>query len=58
MKENDKMIYAIAISSAVAGGILDYQKQTKPPETPPVVQTVEQPKAPELKEQNKDNNNK
>jgi len=55
MKENDKMIIAMAISGAVAGGILDYQNQTKaPPEPTPVVETVkveEQPKAPELKTQ-------
>jgi len=61
MKENDKMIYAIAISSAVASGILNYKEQTKVPDTPPVVQTApqqEQPKQPELKSQDKDERNK
>jgi hypothetical protein len=43
MKDNDKMIYAIAISSAVASGILNYKEQTKPPEPPPVVKPAEQP---------------
>tara|TARA_R110000868_G_scaffold144729_1_gene364054 strand:+ start:194 stop:379 length:186 start_codon:yes stop_codon:yes gene_type:complete len=47
MKESDKMIYAIAISSAIASGIMNYKEQTKPPEPTPVVQTVEQPKQPE-----------
>ncbi len=62
MKENDKMVIAMAISGAVAGGILDYQNQTKaPPPPPPMVQevkTVEQPKPPELKTQPDNNNNK
>jgi hypothetical protein len=44
MKENDKMIYAIAISSAVASGILNYREHSKLPEPTPVVVTVEQPK--------------
>lgn len=46
MKDNDKMIYAIAISSAVASGILNYKEQTKPAEPAPVVVKVEQPKPP------------
>lgn len=44
MKENDKMIYAIAISSAVASGILNYKAETKPPEPTPVVIKAEEPK--------------
>jgi hypothetical protein len=49
MKENDKMVWAMAISGAVTGGILNYQNQTKeaPPEPVPVVQTQEQPQPPE-----------
>lgn len=43
------MIYAIAISSAVASGILNYREQTKPPEPPPVVQTEQQPEQPKPK---------
>jgi hypothetical protein len=58
MKDNDKMIYAIAISSAVASGILNYKQQTMPPEPTPVVQTVEQPKPTDLNVQHKLNNNK
>jgi len=58
MKENDKMVIAMAISGAVTGGILNYQAQTKetPPEPPPIVKQVEQadqPKLPELKVQDK-----
>ncbi len=57
MKENDKMVIAMAISGAVAGGILDYQNQTKaPPPPPPVVKPAEPrelPKQPELKTQDK-----
>jgi len=59
MKDNNKMIIAMAISGAVAGGIMDYQNQTKetpPPEPPPIVKQVEQadqPKLPELKVQDK-----
>ena len=55
------MIYAIAISSAVASGIMNYKEQTKVPEPPPVVQPApqqEQPKQPELKTQDKDERNK
>lgn len=48
MKENDKMIYAIAVSSAVASGILNYKEQTKLPEPTTVVVTVQQPEAPKL----------
>ena len=61
MKDNDKMIYAIAISSAVASGIMNYKEQTKVPEPVPVVQQApqqEQPKQPELKVQDKDERNK
>jgi len=61
MKDNNKMIIAMAISGAVAGGIMDYQNQTKPPEPPPVVQevkTVDQPKTPELKSQPESKNTK
>jgi hypothetical protein len=60
MKDDNKMIIAMAISGAVTGGILDYQSRTKPPEPAPIVETVkqvdqrEQPKAPELKQQDKD----
>jgi hypothetical protein len=52
MKDSDKMIYAIAISSAIASGIMNYKEQTKPPEPPPVVQTEQpkQPKPPCIKE--------
>ena len=46
MKHNDKMIYAIAISSAVASGILNYKEQSKTPEPTPVVKKVAQPPAP------------
>jgi len=46
MKENDKMIYAIAISSAVASGIMNYQAETKPPEPTPIVTKAEQPSEP------------
>lgn len=56
MKDNNKMIIAMAISGAVAGGIMDYQNQTKPPEPAPIVKQVEQadqPKLPELKVQDK-----
>lgn len=49
MKDDNKMVWAMAISGAVTGGILNYQAQTKeaPPEPVPVVQTVEQPQPPE-----------
>ena len=46
MKDNDKMIYAIAISSAVASGIMNYKEQTKTPEPPPKVFKAEEPKPP------------
>jgi hypothetical protein len=46
MKDNDKMIYAIAISSAVASGIMNYQTETKTPEPTPAVIKVEQPPPP------------
>lgn len=51
MKESDKMIYAIAISSAIASGIMNYREQTRPPEPTPVIQTVEQPKQPKQPKQ-------
>jgi hypothetical protein len=43
------MIYAIAISSAIASGIMNYRQQTKPSEPTPVVQTEQQPEQPKPK---------